>query len=185
MILFLDTLSAWTRNTRSGRRLGLVLAIAGLGLIPGAFAQEVGAPAATGAPDNGEIQRFCSNIADGARDQRYVLQKKQLEDLQTEVNGRIAELEKRRNEYQDWLKRRNDFLEQAQVGLVGIYKGMAPDAAAAKLQEVNPEIAAALIMKLPPKKSSLILAEMASDKAAVITAIIASATDPKTSKEPS
>lgn len=169
---------------KAARPLALAGVILGLGLMPGAFAQEVGAPAAaTG--EGGEIQRFCSNIADGARDQRYVLQKKQLEDLQTEVNTRIAELEKRRNEYQDWLKRRNDFLDQAQNGLVGIYKSMKPDAAAAKLQELNPEIAAALIMKLPPNKSSLILTEMANDKAAVITAIIASAQDPNTSKEPS
>ncbi len=35
-------------------------------------------------------------------------------------------------EYEDWLKRRNDFLKQAELGLVDIYKTMKPDAAAGK-----------------------------------------------------
>ncbi|MCV9962828.1 MotE family protein [Pararhizobium sp. BT-229] len=153
--------------------------------MPGAFAQEVAAPA-TGIPANaGEVQQFCANIADAARDQRYLLQKQNLEKLQADVDDRIATLEKRRAEYEDWLKRRNDFLKQAEIGLVGIYKTMKPDAAAAKLELVNPGIAAAIIMRLPPRQSSLILTEMDSEKAAVLTNVISSATDPNTSKEPS
>jgi len=153
--------------------------------MPGALAQEVAAPA-TGIPANGdEIQQFCTNIADAARDQRYLLQKKDLEKLQADVDERIATLEKRRDEYEDWLKRRNDFLKQAQIGLVGIYKTMKADAAASKLELVNPGVAAAIIMQLPPRQSSLILSEMSNEKAAVVTNVISSATDPDTSKEPS
>jgi flagellar motility protein MotE (MotC chaperone) len=152
--------------------------------IPGAFAQEVAAPVA-GSGTSDEIQQFCTNIADAARDQRYVLQKKELADLQAGVNERITMLEKRRAEYEDWLKRRDDFLKQAELGLVDIYKTMKADAAAGQLELVNPEIAAAIVMKLPKRQSSLILSEMTPEKAAVLTNIISSASDPNTSKEPS
>lgn len=153
--------------------------------IPGAFAQEVAAPAGTGAPQGGEIQQFCTNIADAARDQRYLLQKQQIEQLQAGVDERIALLEKRRAEYEDWRKRRDEFLKQAELNLVDIYKTMKPDAAASKLTLVRSEIAAAVIMKLPPRQSSLILSEMSDEKAAILTNIISSAADPNTSKEPS
>ncbi|MFP5076348.1 MotE family protein [Rhizobium sp. YIM 134829] len=169
--------------TPRNRRLLLTLAAAALLSIPGAYAEDVAAPV-TGEGDGSEVQQFCTNIADAARDQRYLLQKKQLEDLQASVDQRIALLEKRRDEYQDWLKRRDDFLKQAELNLVGIYKTMKPDAAAEKLTLVRPEIAAAIIMKLPPRQSSLILSEMPGEKAAVLTNIISSATDPNTSKEP-
>ncbi|MBK5570835.1 MotE family protein [Ensifer sp. SSB1] len=152
--------------------------------MPGAFAQDVTAPPAADATQN-EIQQFCTNIADAARDQRYVLQRKDLETLQASIDERIATLEKRRDEYEDWLKRRNDFLKQAELGLVDIYKTMKPDAAAGKLEMVNPAIAAAIVMQLPPRQSSLILSEMSDEKAAALTNIISSASDPNTSKEPS
>ena len=152
--------------------------------MPGAFAQDVTAPPPADATQN-EIQQFCTNIADAARDQRYVLQRKDLETLQASIDERIATLEKRRDEYEDWLKRRNDFLKQAQLGLVDIYKTMKPDAAAGKLEMVNPEIAAAIVMQLPARQSSLILSEMTDEKAATLTNIISSASDPNTSKEPS
>lgn len=173
------------RSAREARLRRLLLSAAAVALlsIPGAYAENVAAPAA--AETGGEVQQFCTNIADAARDQRYLLQKKQLEELQASVDQRIALLEKRRDEYQDWLKRRDDFLKQAELNLVGIYKTMKPDAAAEKLTLVHPEIAAAIIMKLPPRQSSLILSEMPGEKAAVLTNIISSATDPNTSKEPS
>ena len=47
------------------------------------------------------------------------------------------------------------------------------------------EIASAIVMKLNPRMSSLILSEMEAEKAAVLTGIIASASDPNTSKDPS
>ena len=178
-----DSLSSAPSSLR--RRLMLIAAGCTMLAMPGAFAQEVAAPA-VGIPANGdEIQQFCTNIADAARDQRYLLQKKDLEKLQADVDERIATLEKRRDEYEDWLKRRDDFLKQAQIGLVGIYKTMKADAAAAKLELVNPGVAAAIIMSLPPRQSSLILSEMSNEKAAVVTNVISSATDPDTSKEPS
>ncbi|WP_105381468.1 MotE family protein [Neorhizobium alkalisoli] len=134
------------------------------------------------ASTNDEIQKFCTNIADAARDQRYLLQKQELEKLQADVDARIKTLEQRTTEYQDWLKRRNDFLARAQAGLVDMFKTMKPDAAAPQLQEMRMEIAAAIIMQLPARQSALFLSEMDPEKAGMISTIISSATDPNTSK---
>ncbi|HBF30419.1 MotE family protein [Rhizobium sp.] len=142
-----------------------------------------GLPAANAGLD--EIQRFCTNIADQARDQRYLLQKQDLEKLQTEVNDRIKTLEARKAEYQDWLARRNEFMQRAESNVIDIYKNMKPDAAGPQLEKINPMLAAAIIMKLPAKQSSLILSEMAPDKVATIAGIMASAANPNTSKDPS
>lgn len=166
------------------RRLLLPMAGFVMMAIPGAFAEERPVIMTTKASAD-EIREFCTNIADAARDQRYLLQKKELEDLQRDVDERIKTLEARRAEYEDWLKRRNDFLKSAEAGLVEIYRKMKPDAAAAQLTELDPEIASAIVMKLPPRQSSTILGEMPADKAALLTRIIASATDPNTSKDPS
>ncbi len=145
-------------------------------------AQQAPKPVVDPASSQDEIRQFCTNIADPARDQRYLLQKQELEKLQADVDKRIATMDKRKAEYEDWLKRRDDFLKTADVGLVDIYKNMKPDAAAASLNDVRTTIAAAIIMKLSARQSSLILAEMDAKKAAVITNIIASASDPNTSK---
>ncbi|MBB4064119.1 MotE family protein [Gellertiella hungarica] len=132
-----------------------------------------------------EIKRFCTNIADAAKDRRYLLQKQELEKLQGDINARIAILEKRKAEYEDWLKRRNDFLAQTEANLIGVYKTMKADAAAPQLQELRPEIAASIIMKLPARQSGLILSEMDPRKAAMVAAVMTSAADPNTSKDPS
>ena len=158
------------------RRLALPAAGIVLLSIPGAFAQEM-APAGD-ITSTDEVKQFCTNIADPARDQRYLLQKQELEKLRADIDSRKAE-------YQDWLKRRDDFLKQAEAGLTDIYKKMKPDAAALQLQDVRPELAAAVIMRLGPRQSSQILNEMDSTKAAKIAGIIASASDPNTSKDPS
>jgi flagellar motility protein MotE (MotC chaperone) len=179
----------------SCRTLALPAATAVLLAIPGAYAQEAQAPAAqpsvnqasagNPATTQDEIKQFCTNIADPARDQRYLLQKQELEKLQADVDARMGVMDKRKAEYEDWLKRRNDFLKTADSGLVDIYKKMKPDAAAASLNETKIGIAAAIIMKLPAQQSSLILAEMDPQKAAVVTNIMASASDPNTSKSKS
>ncbi|TPP09840.1 MotE family protein [Rhizobium glycinendophyticum] len=132
-----------------------------------------------------EIQQFCTSIADAARDQRYLLQKQELDKLQADVDSRIAVLETRRAEYEDWLTRRNDFMKKADAQLVEIYRKMAPDAAAPQLAETDVVLAAAIIMKLPPRQSSLILTEMKPDKAAAVAQIMSSAGDANTSKDPS
>jgi flagellar motility protein MotE (MotC chaperone) len=122
-----------------------------------------------------EIKSFCANIADAARDQRYLLQKVELEKLQSQVDQRIAVLEKRKAEYEDWLNQRNAFSKQAEAGLVDIYKKMKPDAAAQQLDLLDPNLTSAIVMKLGARQSSLVLAEMDTKKAAMVTAIISAA----------
>ncbi len=94
-------------------------------------------------PDESEIQRFCSNIADAARDRRYALQAEELKQLQAGIDQRMKALEAKRAEYETWLKRREVFLARAEESLVKIYAGMKPDAAAERLAMVNVDLAAA------------------------------------------
>ena len=129
---------------------------------------------ATGVPES-DVERFCSNIADAARDRRYALQAAELKQLQDEVDKRIKALEDKRSEYESWLKRREVFLARAQEGVVKIYSDMKPDAAAERLAAVNAELAAAILMKLEPRKAGVILNEMDTKAAATLTGIMASA----------
>lgn len=152
-----------------------------LGMIaPGAFAQQAPAPSL-----EEEIRAFCGNIADAARDQRYLLQKKELEDLQAGVDERIRLLEERTVKYRDWLKKREDFMRVADTQLVEIYKNMAPDSAAKQLEIVKPGIAAAIVMKLSPRLASQILNEMDTKKAAALASILAAAAAPEQTEDPS
>ena len=122
-----------------------------------------------------EIERFCSNIADAARDRRYALQAQELKSLQAEVDKRIKALEEKRVEYESWLQRREIFLAKAEKNVVEIYGRMKPDAAAERLAEMRVELAAAILMKLEPRKSGVILNEMERKAAATLTGIMASA----------
>ena len=173
-----------TSTAFTPRLRNLALA-AGMALLPLASGSAQEQKPALDTASQAEIQQFCTSIADPARDQRYLLQKQELEKLQADVDQRIAVLEKRRAEYEDWLTQRNAFMKQAEGNLVEIYKKMKADAAAPQLQEVNPLLAAAIIMKLPARQSSLILSEMEAEKAAMVAAIMSSAADPNTSKDPS
>lgn len=127
------------------------------------------------APDESEIQRFCSNIADAARDRRYALQAEELKQLQAGIDERMEALEAKRTEYEEWLKRREVFLARAEDSVVKIYAGMKPDAAAERLAMVNAELAAAILMKLDSRKAGVILNEMDQKAAATLTGIMASA----------
>ena len=85
---------------------------------------QVNAQQATSLPKDStaaDIEKFCTNIADSARDQRYLLQKQELEKLQADVDERIAVLEKRKAEYEQWLKVRNEFMAKADAGLIEIF----------------------------------------------------------------
>lgn len=131
--------------------------------------------AAVGAEGGNEIERFCGNIADAAKDRRYAIQAKELLSLQGEIDKRIAALEEKRVEYETWMKKREAFLERAQDGVVRIYAGMKPDAAAERLAELKPDLAAGILMKIEPRKAGVILNEMKSKEAAMLTTIMASA----------
>ncbi|WP_159589143.1 MotE family protein [Chelativorans xinjiangense] len=154
-------------------RLPLAALAAVLLSVPGARAADT-----ANAPQD-EVERFCTNIADAARDRRYALQARELDGLRGEVDARIAALEEKRAEYEAWLARRDAFLARAEGNLVQIYSNMRPDAAAERLAEVRAELAAAILMKLEPRMAGVILNEMNSKDAAALTTIMASAARPE------
>lgn len=180
-----------TTSRRCGAALLFTLALAATAAAPRlAQANEIrqvlpGAPEATApvelarvtlpSADESEVERFCSNIADAARDRRYALQAAELKQLQADIDARMKALDAKKAEYETWLKRREVFLARAEDSVVKIYAGMKPDAAAERLAIVKTELAAAILMKLDPRKASVILNEMDGQAAAKLTGIMASA----------
>ena len=164
---------------RERSRLSQLLAAA----LIATFGAGASAATETAAPPKAEdeVQRFCANIADAAKDRRYALQTMELEKLQADIDTRIAALEAKRAEYETWLNRREAFLAQAEDKVVKIYATMRPDAAAERLAELRVELAAGILMKLDAKKAGVILNEMERKAAAALTGIMAAAvrtTDP-------
>ena len=88
------------------------------------------------------------------------------------VNGRIAELEKRKAEHEEWVRRREEFAKRATDSLVEIYATMKPEAAASRLSELNLELAASLLLAITPRQASAILNEMDEKIAADLTGIM-------------
>lgn len=173
------------KMTRSLKMAIAPVLILTIGSISGALAEEEKKPKPAVKTAREEIKAFCANIADAARDQRYLLQKEELVKLQGQVDERMAQLDKKKSEYENWLRQRNEFLKKAESGLVDIYKGMKPDAAAGQLNLIDSNLASAIIMKLSPRQSSLILAEMEPEKAAALTEIISAAGSRNAQRNPS
>jgi flagellar motility protein MotE (MotC chaperone) len=127
------------------------------------------------ARDARPAQQYCVNIASAAADARFNWQKKTIGDMERELENRIAKLEAKVAEYQQWLARRDDYARKAQEQLVGIFARMRPDAAAAQLAVADEETSAAVLSKLDTRISSGILAEMDPNQAARLTAIMVGA----------
>lgn len=119
---------------------------------------------------------YCTNLADDAADARFAMQLSRLQAAEAAIEERIAELELRRAQYEEWLERRRQFMELAEENLVAIYSGMRPDAASAQLAEMNEVTAAAVISRVAPRTAAAILNEMEAEKAARLAAIIAGLT---------
>jgi len=119
--------------------------------------------------------RFCRNVETQAEAARFELQMQRLEAAKLEINDRIALLEKKRSEYESWLKRRDDFLAKTQNSLITIMAKMKPAAAAEQLALSDDMVAASLLLKLKPAQASAIMNELPPEKAANLTHILASA----------
>jgi flagellar motility protein MotE (MotC chaperone) len=121
--------------------------------------------------DNASL--YCRNIANAAADARYARQTAALTALEKELDDRIAKLEKRQAEYQEWVQRREDFLAKADDAVVAIYSQMRPDAAAQQIAVMDEEAAAAILAKVTPRTASAILNEMDATAAAHLTNVMA------------
>ncbi|MCK9908088.1 hypothetical protein MXD81_03025 [Microbacteriaceae bacterium K1510] len=93
-------------------------------------------------------------------------QLKELEGAEAKLKQRIAELEAKRAEYEQWLKLRDDFLKRAEESVVEIYSGMDPEAAALQIASMADDTAAAVLAKLRVRNASAILNEMEPARAA-------------------
>lgn len=131
----------------------------------------------TQAQPTADVQNFCANIVDEARERRYAIQREELEALRAEIEARIAELEQKRAAFEEWATKREQFAEAASEGLVAVYSNMRPDAAAERMEEIPAELSAALLTKLKPRTSAAILNEMSTQDAALITQIMAAVGD--------
>ncbi len=133
------------------------------------------APAAEAPPT---VKSYCDNIADPALDARFLHQKAELARLEDELAKKTALLEARKTEFQEWLKRRDEFISRAEGNLVKLYSKIKPDAAALQLAALDEEAAAALLLKLSAKSSSAILDQMETAKAARLVSVMIGAARP-------
>lgn len=124
-----------------------------------------------------DIERFCSNITDPARERRYSLQKAELESLREEIEMKMQILEDKRMELKDWVEKRESYSTSASEGLVEVYAKMRPDAAAQRMEKLPGELSAALLSKLSARAAGTILNEMSAERAAMVTLIMSAAAD--------
>ena len=164
------------------RRVLLIIALAGLPHF--ARADDLSAKVdmiVTGAlgPQN-DAERYCRNIADAAREAKFAWQVKTISDLEEALAKRTTELETKRADIEEWIKKREAFMALAEERLVGIYSKMRADAASAQIKELGPITAAALLMKLQPRISSAILNEMPATDAARLAGLMVDASAQET-----
>lgn len=124
-----------------------------------------------------EARQYCVNIRDAAADARFAWQKATLEALDQRIDEKIAALEKKRAEYEVWLKKREDFLAAAREDVVSIYARMRPEAAANQLTNLDDQMAAAVLARLNARASSAILDEMEPARAAQLASTLAGMTE--------
>ena len=133
---------------------------------------------APGAEPPASVKSYCENIADPALDARFLHQKAELTHLEDELAKKTALLELKKTEFQEWLKRRDEFVNKAEGSLVKLYSKIKPDAAALQLAALDEEAAAALLLKLSAKASSAILDQMETAKAARLVSVMIGAARP-------
>ena len=119
------------------------------------------------------VAQYCTALSSAASDGRLAWQAKRLDDMEARLRERVAELEAKRSETADWLRRREDALRKADETVVAIYAKMKPDAAAAQFSAMDESGAAAILAKLNPRSAGIILNEIDSGRAARIAAEMA------------
>jgi len=168
------------RERRTGRRslhgwgARVLVAAAILPAAQAAAQQKPGEPAKgeeTRAPQ-AQAQQYCSSIANAAADARFTWQKETLTALAKDIEGRIGQLEAKRAEYEEWLKRRQMFLAKADESVTAIYAKMKPEAASQQLTAMDSEAAAAILTRLDPRAASAIMNEMEPGRAARLANVI-------------
>jgi flagellar motility protein MotE (MotC chaperone) len=140
-------------------------------VVPRPQEEAAAAPAAGAGASNAAL--YCKNIANQAADARYARQVAALNALEKQIDERIARLEAKRAELEEWVRRREELLKKADDSVVAIYSQMRPDAAAQQIAAMDPEAAAAILSKVTPRTASAILNEMDVVIAAALTNLMA------------
>jgi len=120
-----------------------------------------------------EMQQYCSNVAAAAEAVLIAQQRKQLAELEQQVQRRVQELETKRGELQEVVDKYEAFFRRTDETLISVYTRMKPDAAAAQIAKLDEDVAASLIVQLKPKNSSAIMGEMEPTHAALLSKKIA------------
>ena len=89
---------------------------------PGIFKADLGLITGSTTPiePQNASQQYCVNIADQAADARFAWQAKTINELEKEIDKRLAELEAKRAEYQEWSNKREEILAKASEHVVSI-----------------------------------------------------------------
>ncbi|WP_156026261.1 MotE family protein [Xanthobacter sp. 91] len=154
-------------RARSVTALALAALCGTVLMLPADGRAEPAAGADAAAGENAAL--YCRNIADAAADARFTRQQAALAAMEKEIEARLAQLEAKRAEYQEWLARREAFLKKADESLIAVVSQMRPDAAAAQLAAMNEDMAAAVLARLSPRVASAILNESEPARAARLT----------------
>lgn len=139
---------------------------------PQAAAEQAEAP-----PRDSEL--YCKNIAEAASDARIKWQTWKLISLEARLRDRIDELQRKEKEFEAWVKRREDLLNEVEDQVVTIIGRMRPEAAAAQLSTTDEEAAVGVLLKLKARVASSILDEMEPSRAAQLTQSMMGFTNPE------
>ncbi len=118
---------------------------------------------------------YCESFHDVAAEARFGWQVSKLKKLQDDVTKATDKLEGERQELQQWVERRDQFVNRANERLTAIYQKMKPDVAAGHISALDDETASALLLKLQPRVTSLIFNEMPAARAAQLVSLISGA----------
>jgi len=118
-------------------------------------------------PSDSEL--YCKNIAEAASDARIKWQTWKLISLEANLRDRISELQRKEKEFEKWVKRREELLNEVEDQVVTIIGRMRPEAAAAQLSTTDEQAAVGVLLKLKARVASSILDEMDPARAAQLT----------------
>lgn len=114
-------------------------------------------------------KQFCANNLAIAGDARIAWQTSKLVELESRIKQRLEDLDTRKAQLVEWLRKHDDAMKKAAGDVIAIYAHMKPAAAASHLAALDDAMAAAVIAKLPPRAAGAILNEMEPARAAKVT----------------
>ncbi len=126
---------------------------------------------------------YCRSVADAVADARYARQVAALSELEERLSQRIAELEDKRADFEEWVRQREEMLSRADDSVIAIYSQMRPDAASEQIAIMEADAAAAILAKVEPRTASAILNEMKPETAAHLTNVMAGRGEPDKTDE--